>query len=192
MEINKITIENLDNDILHDNINILNDNLIALSSYKIDPISNTKSINKLKNHDNIDVNENEVNEVNEVNEAIDVDILKNMVIRWIKLDDTVKEHNKTVKELKEEKTQIESKILLFMNNNKTNEIQVKDGKLEKKIGEKKEPINEEYIKKCLTKTFDDVEMIDKLTKLIIENREITESYKLARKSAAKKNAPKKY
>ena len=170
MQFNKITIDTLDNDISNDGFNVINDNITALSSYKVNSQNN-----------NIIISESDTDE----DENVNVDLLKKMVIRWITLDDNIKEFTKKAKEIKDEKTQIEEKILYFMKQSETNEIQVKDGKLEKKRGEKKEPINEEYIKKCLVKSFDDVEMVDKLTKLLIENREITETYKLARKGAPK-------
>jgi len=190
MQFNKITIETLDNDISNDGFNILNDNITALSSYKIDSTQQATKVTKhsLINNQVISESKSESDDDN-----VDVDLLKKMVIRWITLDDNIKEFTKKAKDIKDEKTQIEEKILYFMKQNETNEIQVKDGKLEKKRGEKKEPINEEYIKKCLVKSFDDVEMIDKLTKMILENREITETYKLARKSAVKGKgkAPKK-
>ena len=101
---------------------------------------------------------NEINDTNSDSDSesekepeIDVNVLKKMVIRWITLDDNIKEYNKEVQDLKSEKTQLEEKILAFMNKNEQNEIPVKDGKLEKKKSESKEPINEEYIKKCLIK-----------------------------------------
>ena len=182
MQFNKITIETLDNDISNDGFNILNDNITALSSYKIDSTQQATKVTKhsLINNQVISESKSESDDDN-----VDVDLLKKMVIRWITLDDNIKEFTKKAKDIKDEKTQIEEKILYFMKQSETNEIQVKDGKLEKKRGEKKEPINEEYIKKCLVKSFDDVEMVDKLTKLLIENREITETYRLARKGAPK-------
>lgn len=194
MEINKITIDNLDIDVSINDLNVMNDNINAIHSHKV---CGPKVIRTKADIINNSVSSNSSTKTDQENETIfDKDILKKMVIRWIKLDDNIKEYNKQVKEIKDEKVQIEDKILLFMNKSETNEIQVKDGKLEKKRGEKKEPINEEYIKKCLVKTFDDVEMVDKLTKIILENREITESYKLSRKTAknpnqgAKKTKPK--
>jgi len=194
MEINKITIDNLDIDVSINDLNVMNDNINAIHSNKV---CGPKVIRTKADIINNSVSSNSSTKTDQENETIfDKDILKKMVIRWIKLDDNIKEYNKQVKEIKDEKVQIEDKILLFMNKSETNEIQVKDGKLEKKRGEKKEPINEEYIKKCLVKTFDDVEMVDKLTKIILENREITESYKLSRKTAknpnqgAKKTKPK--
>jgi len=219
MDLSFINIENLDNDVSPGFYSLLNDNISAISSYTVigpkkninqnNLNPNASSKNNINNNNNVFNNIDNITDLsnavnvehpnvpntdtdgdNEDDDKMDVDVLKKMVIRWIKLDDTVKEYNKQAKDLKDEKGQIESKILLFMNNNETNEIQVKDGKLEKRRGEKKEPINEEYIKKCLVKSFDDVEMVDKLTKVILENREITETYKLSRKVASK-TKPKK-
>jgi len=189
MEINKITIDNLDNDVSVKDFNFINDNITALHSYKVEKPKNTVRTKSDIINSSVNNNNNlSVEDPDDSNDTIfDKDLLKKMVIRWIKLDDNIKECNKQSKDFKDEKGQIEEKILLFMNKSETNEIQVKDGKLEKKRGEKKEPINEEYIKKCLVKTFDDVEMVDKLTKIILENRDITESYKLSRKVAKNPN-----
>lgn len=189
MEINKITIDNLDNDVSVKDFNFINDNITALHSYKVEKSKNTVRTKSDIINSSVNNNNNlSVEDPDDSNDIVfDKDLLKKMVIRWIKLDDNIKECNKQSKDFKDEKGQIEEKILLFMNKSETNEIQVKDGKLEKKRGEKKEPINEEYIKKCLVKTFDDVEMVDKLTKIILENRDITESYKLSRKVAKNPN-----
>jgi hypothetical protein len=185
--------------------------IISMETTEINPfnldIETSNSV--IQNYDNIlievstSINNghmtNENNESNNLNDSdsesetdkepeIDVNVLKKMVIRWITLDDNIKEYNKEVKDLKSEKTQLEEKILTFMNKNEQNEIPVKDGKLEKKKSETKEPINEEYIKKCLIKSVDDIVLVDKLTSIILNSREITESYKLARKVTGK--APK--
>ena len=113
-------------------------------------------------------------------ETISVNLLKKLVIRWITLDDHVKEMSKEMKEFKDEKTQIEDKILNFMKNTSQDEIPVKNEKLKRKKSETKEKIDEEYIKKCLIKNINDVEAVDKLTNIIMTNRAITETYKLAR------------
>jgi hypothetical protein len=183
MEINTLTVNNLDNEII--NYKNLNDDLLYISSYK-----HEKQNTSLKNQNNIDEigKSGEIDEIDkEDDEKIDIDILKKMVVKWIKLDDKIKDYNKEIKDMKNEKLQMEDKILLFMDDNEQNEIQVKNDKLEKKKSETKEAINEEYIKKCLIKSIDDVEMVDKLTNIIISNRAITESYKLARKTQKKPN-----
>lgn len=175
---NEISIENLDIDLSDNQLNILNENIMALS---LDNLNNLKNFK----HDDSDNQDNQDDDC-----EIDVDLLKKMIIRWIKLDDIIKEYNKEVKECKNEKTQLEDKILEYMNHTDQNEITVKDGKLEKKKSETKESINEEYIKKCLVNSIDDVVMIDKLTNIILNSRAVTESYKLARKMIKTTN-PKK-
>jgi hypothetical protein len=175
MEINKLTVDNLNNEII--NYNNLDEDLNYISSYKYDKVEMSSPLN------NVDFEEDE----KEDGLNIDIDVLKKMVIKWLKLDDKIKDLNKEVKDMKSEKSQMEDKILLFMDNNEQNEIEIKNDKLEKKKSESKEPINEEYIKKCLIKSIDDVETVDKLTNIIINNREITEKYKLARKGQKKPN-----
>ena len=179
---NEISIENLDIDLSNNQLNILNENIMTLS---LDNLNKSKNVK----HDCSDNQDNQDDREEEDCE-IDVDLLKKMIIRWIKLDDIIKEYNKEVKECKNEKTQLEDKILEYMNHTDQNEITVKDGKLEKKKSETKESINEEYIKKCLVNSIDDVVMIDKLTNIILNSRAITESYKLARKMIKTTNSKK--
>lgn len=127
--------------------------------------------------------DNNISDCDSDDNEINVDVLKKMVIKWIKLDDSIKEINKDIKEHKSEKSQLEEKILDYMNKTDKNEIPVKDGKIEKKKSEAKDPINEEHIKKCLIKSINDVQLVDKIATDIINNRMITEMYKLSRKSA---------
>jgi hypothetical protein len=138
-------------------------------------------LNILNNLENID-NEKSINEL-----EIKIDVLKKMIIRWINLDDIIKEYNGKIKDLKNEKLQIEDKILIYMEKNNKKEIDITNGKLEKTKVESKEPFNDEYIKKCLSNTINDIEMIDKLTNILINNREIKECYKLKRKIDKNKN-----
>jgi hypothetical protein len=181
MEINKLTVDNLNNEII--NYNNLDEDLNYISLYKYDKTELTSGKTESSSLNNCNFEEDEKDD----GLNIDIDVLKKMVVKWLKLDDKIKDLNKEVKDMKSEKSQMEDKILLFMDNNEQNEIEVKNDKLEKKKSESKEPINEEYIKKCLIKSIDDVETVDKLTNIIINNREITEKYKLARKGQKKPN-----
>ena len=168
--IDEINVFNLDTDTSN----------VILQNYEEILLSLTLDNDTKNNNFNDEKNDNDDNDNEE--DEIDVNVLKKMVVKWIKLDDTIKEYNKDIKDFKSEKSQLEEKILSFMNKNEQNEIPVKDGKIEKKKSETKEPINEEYIKKCLIKSIDDVELVDKLTSVIVNNRSIKESYRLSRKS----------
>jgi hypothetical protein len=134
-----------------------------------------------------DVDEDdEVEEAETEAEVINISILKKMVIRWLKLDDFIRDRTKEIKDTKDEKTQIEDKILAFMQHTEQDEIPVKDEKLKRKKTETKEKIDEEYIKKVLTQTMPgNIEMVDKLTNVIITNRSSTVAYKLTRTGKGK-------
>lgn len=148
------------------NINNLNNEISA------------SEINRLKNV----LRELIIREPNESQlDVINVSILKRMIIQWLKLDDFIRDKNKEIKNVKEEKTQIEDKILLFMESTEQDEIIAKDDKLKRKKIETKEKINEEYMKKTLLLALPgNLEMVDKLTNVLVNNRAITESYKLTR------------
>ena len=109
-----------------------------------------------------------------------------MIYKWLSLDDKLKEINSIIKDVKNEKSQLEEKILGYMDKTEKNEITTDNEKLEKKKTQTKEPMNEDYIKRCLLKTLNDIETADKLTNLLITSREITQSYKLSRGGTKKK------
>lgn len=113
---------------------------------------------------------------------INIELFKKMIIRWLKVDDKMKEYNKEIKELKNEQSQIGEKILLFMKINKKDEIPIKNEKLLRKKIIKKEPINEEYIKNSLLSTLKDISQVDKLITNLMNNRNTEEIYKLNRKT----------
>lgn len=175
LEVNDDIDDDIDNDI-DNNDNDINDNInnIDDDNIKIKNKSKTKTKSKSKKSDS------DLNSDSDDEPKISLDMVKKMVIKWVNLDDKIKETNKTVKEMKDEKVQLEDKILTFMNNNEQEAIPVKDGKLEKKESVTKEPINEEYIKKSLIGQIEDISLIDKLTEIIMTNRAITKKYKLAR------------
>lgn len=123
----------------------------------------------------------EVEEAEEEAEVVNVTILKKMIIRWLKLDDVMKEKMKEVKELKDEKGQIEDKILAFMQHTEQDEIVAKDEKLKRTKSETKEKIDEEYIKKTLLVAMPgNVEAVDNLTNMLMNSRGTTQTYKLTR------------
>jgi hypothetical protein len=179
--INKLEVNDDIDDDNNDNDNDINDNINNINNIDDDNIkiknkSKTKTKSKSKKSDS-DLNSDSDSDDEP---KISLDMVKKMVIKWVNLDDKIKETNKTVKEMKDEKVQLEDKILTFMNNNEQEAIPVKDGKLEKKESVTKEPINEEYIKKSLIGQIEDISLIDKLTEIIMTNRAITKKYKLAR------------
>lgn len=133
---------------------------------------------------NIDDNTmEEVEEAETEAEVINVTILKKMIIRWLKLDDVMKEKSKEIKEIKDEKGQIEDKILTFMQHTEQDEILAKDEKLKRTKSETKEKIDEEYIKKTLLIAMpgpQNIEIVDNLANMLMNSRATTQTYKLTR------------
>ena len=130
-----------------------------------------------------DIEQVDADDVNEADEAevVNFTILKKMIIRWLKLDDVMKEKTKEIKELKDEKGQIEDKILAFMQHTEQDEIVAKDEKLKRTKSETKEKIDEEYIKKTLLVAMPgNIEAVDNLTNMLINSRATTQTYKLTR------------
>ena len=106
------------------------------------------------------------------------EILKTMTCRWLLLDEELKKMMETVKSCKEEKMQLEKKILDFMNKNDQDEIEVREGKLSKADKESKEPLNEEYIKRCIIDKTNNTSLADELAKIIMDNRNKELEHKL--------------
>lgn len=106
------------------------------------------------------------------------EILKTMTCRWLLLDEELKRMMDTVKSIKEEKMQLEKKILDFMNKNDQDEIEVREGKLSKADKESKEPLNEDYIKRCIMEKTNNTSLADELAKIIMDNRNKELEHKL--------------
>lgn len=105
-------------------------------------------------------------------------VLKKIIIRWLSLDDEIKKISATLKDYKSEKQQIETKILQYMKDTNKSEINTSEGKIKKKISESKESMNETYIRNSLCKLIDNNDIIEQLTTILLNNRNIKLNYKL--------------
>ena len=176
VSLNSLKFKYINNDIIIDNlIDIKIDNL----HYKVSPKLINESISSLED---IEFNINN-NKLYEIHQSIQCDlsptILKKIIIRWITLDEDIKKISFTLNELKKEKLQIETKILQYMKDNNKTEITTSEGKIKKKISETKESLNETYIRNNLTKLIDNTTIIDQLTSILLNNRNIKLNYKLS-------------
>lgn len=109
--------------------------------------------------------------------------LKKLVENWIKIDDNLKELNKTSKSLKEEKQQLNEQISQVMISLKINECNLSTGgKLILKTQSSLSPINKEYIQDTLSTFFQNFDKknidYDKLafdtTEILVNSREANE------------------
>lgn len=108
------------------------------------------------------------------------------VKKWIKLDDKVRELVLLIKELKEEKKDIEEEIIKYMQENSEDVINMNSGgTLRKSVSKTKCAIKHDYINQVLkqfTKSSDEANII---TEAIIKSRPLKERIYL------KRNAPRK-
>jgi hypothetical protein len=124
------------------------------------------------------------------NIVIDEKMFKEMVLKWIKLDDKITTINEGLKELKTEKKQYENHIISFMDQQNEDTIKLSSGKLKKNVLTTKGAIKEDIIQEAIEEFTKDSEKATQLTKFIIEKRELTERVSLKRLNERKKKEKK--
>lgn len=108
---------------------------------------------------------------------------------WVSIDDELKALNKTAKDLRSTKSQLEDNILTFMQKYKHETIDITNGKLKRTVSQSVKPIKEELILNTLTEYIKDPSQAQIITDLIKSKRETTEKVNLRRlnNSRTKKN-----
>lgn len=97
--------------------------------------------------------------------------------RLIEITDLLKEHNKSLKKLKDEKKLLEEELMNFIelqekkNNDDNIEIDVDGRKVKLKKMPKQKPINDEVLKTSLVECVKDMKLVDKIANVIDGNRE---------------------
>ena len=112
---------------------------------------------------------------------------KNNVLKWIKIDDNIREHRKAVKELNERKKEFEETIINYLTEVEEDSIQIKDGFLKKSVTKTKEPLKKENIKNALVEITGDATKATMLTEHILKSRKETEKISLKRTVNRNKN-----
>ena len=111
------------------------------------------------------------------------DLLKTLVDRWMKIDDNLKELNKSVKTLKEEKQQLNEKISMVMKSLDINTCNLSNGdKLMLKVQSSMSSINKEYIHDTLSSFFKNINskeltsenLAHETTEILVNSREANE------------------
>lgn len=112
---------------------------------------------------------------------------KNNVLKWIKIDDNIREHRKAVKDLNEKKKDYEQTIINYLTEVEEDSIQIKDGFLKKSVTKSKEPLKKENIKNALVEITGDATKATMLTEHILKSRKETEKISLKRTVNRNKN-----
>ena len=110
----------------------------------------------------------------------EIEQFKNLVCEWVKLDDIIRTKNNEIKEIKNDKKQIEEYILGCMDKLDENVIDISDGKLRINKTKSKSGLNKNYLQESLAKLTQDPTKATSMTKHILENRPTTERINLKR------------
>lgn len=112
---------------------------------------------------------------------------KNDVLRWISIDDRIREHRKAVKDLNAEKKEFETEILQYLTEVEEESVMIKDGFLKKQVTKSKAPLKKENIHTALAEITGDNNKALMLTEHILKSRKETEKVSLRRTIKKGKN-----
>ena len=112
---------------------------------------------------------------------------KQNVLKWINIDDDIREHRKAVKELNQQKKEFEESIITYLTEVDEESIQIKDGFLKKSVTKSKEPLKKENIQTALVEITGDSNKATMLTEHILKSRKETEKISLRRTVNRNKN-----
>ena len=105
---------------------------------------------------------------------------KDLVVNWVSIDDSIREYNSKLKELKDEKKSYEQNILNYLEKIGENVIEISDGKLRRNVSKTKGALKHEIIQSALTDCVNDSEKAFQMTNYIMNKRPIVERINLKR------------
>lgn len=145
-----------------------------------DMISNLESIDGLgSNYKEIGKREFDDAEKEVLQIKITKDFQEN-VIRYVKLDDLIREKQDEIKELKQQAEPCKEFIIKYLDQIKTNAIEVTNGRIIKNKSESKTPLNKDIIKEALKGKIQDAKKIEEIINLMDELRPVKERVNLKR------------
>jgi hypothetical protein len=115
-----------------------------------------------------------------------MDLFKQDIKQWVSLDNEMKDYNKKVRELREQKNEISDSIQIYAEAEQLTKsiISIPDGGKLKFIETKQiQPLTMSYIKECLCECIDKEEDVDIILKHIKESRQYKVSKDIKRTEA---------
>jgi len=109
-----------------------------------------------------------------------LDIFKENVTNWLKIDSDICELEKKIRELKKQRKKDEHEVTQFMVKFNISDLNTNNGKIKCNARNTKKPLNKTNIRENLSKVIHDINSIDKAMEFIINNREIVTTYKLTK------------
>ena len=129
-------------------------------------------------YNNMSDNNSQVSDTNIQKKVTDE--FKNKVLKWLSIDDKIREYRQQIKTLIKEKKEDEGYILSFLDNVGEKELAINDGKLRRNISKTKSPLNKMSIQKALDDIVKDKTKSTQIIDHIINNRPIVERVNLKR------------
>jgi hypothetical protein len=113
---------------------------------------------------------------------------KSNVKDWLALDDDIKKLQEAISGRKKMKNELTPKILEFMSHNKINDLNTSDGKIKYTKSVRTKPLNKDYLINKLGDFFKDLNRGQKAASYLLDNREKSETFRLARVAERKKKS----
>ena len=113
---------------------------------------------------------------------------RNNVLKWVEIDDNIRNIRSRVKELTSEKKQFEENILNYLSQVDEESIVIKDGKLSKNVTKSKAPLKKETIYQSLVQLVGDPIKATSMTDHIINSRPDVQRVNLKRTKMKGKNS----
>lgn len=96
--------------------------------------------------------------------------LKENVVKFIKIDDMIRDKQNKIKELKDQRKPCEEFILQYLENINETIIEVSDGKIRKNQSNTKVPLNKDIIKEAIKSKVEDVSIVEDIINSMDELR----------------------
>lgn len=111
----------------------------------------------------------------------DLDNFRLKVKSWLELDTEISNLERKIRELKKIRNkQLEPEITKFMTEFNISDLNTDNGKLKCNQRNTKKPLNKNNIRQNLSQVINDITKVDEAMHLILNNREITTTYKLVK------------
>lgn len=153
----------------------------SLSSTEKDNIITDKS--KIPDESD-DESESESDDDNEVSSMKD---FKEWVIKWVRIDDAMREYAAKTKQLRTLKKPLEESIIKFLEKSGETMIDITGGKLRRNKSETTAPLKEEIIKSALIETLGDAQKVKEIMESMQKKRPKTVRVNLKRTTKRGKN-----
>lgn len=111
---------------------------------------------------------------------------RDSVIKFLDIDDKIREYRAKVKELTKDKKDLEGNILNFLDTVEEKSVVVRDGKLIKNVSKTKAPLKKESIHKAILEITNDNTKAATMTDHILNSRPTVERVNLKRTKNRKK------